>query len=80
MLRCALDRAKGECARMRLTIIALMALLVGSCAGAGGTEYCYKTVRSPTGKGPRALAVTACPTAQQSMSIEAPDAERATAG
>ena len=54
---------------MRVLAIAALALLLAACAGDGSpqTGYCYKTIRAPAGKGPRALAAVPCPTQQQSL-------------
>jgi hypothetical protein len=65
---------------MRIAAIAITALLLASCAGDVGSDICYKTVRSPTGKGPRALAVTACALDRQALAIDTLDLESATAG
>ena len=68
---------------MRGLAIAALCLLLGACAGDGSPQsgYCYKTIRAPAGKSPRALAAVPCPTQQQSEAERPPDrAEGATLG
>jgi hypothetical protein len=70
-------------ALMRVLAIAALALLLAACAedGSPRADYCYKTIRAPAGKGPRALAAVPCATQQQSEAERPPDgAEGATLG
>jgi hypothetical protein len=68
---------------MRVLAVAGLALLLAACAvdGFPRGDYCYKTIRAPAGKGPRALAAVPCATQQKSEAERPPDgAEGATLG
>jgi hypothetical protein len=62
-------------ALMRVLAIAALCLLLAACAGDGSprADYCYKTIRAPGGKGPRALAAAPCAAQQQSESERPPE-------
>jgi hypothetical protein len=53
---------------MRYVAITLVAVLLAACADTS-SAICYKSVRAPGGKGPRALAAYACPSEQTTASL-----------
>jgi hypothetical protein len=46
---------------MLIGLALCLAIPLSACAGAANDRFCYKQVRSPTGKNARALTATPCP-------------------
>jgi hypothetical protein len=64
----ASSNRRGSGHRMHRTVAVLgLLLLVAGCASHFDRSACYKSVRSPSGKNARALAVTPCPPEQRGV-------------